>query len=392
MTKAETKFISFIQKHIVAIGFIAVSIMAFILRIVMYDVELADYSFFMKSWIEQLNEAGGLKGLGENIGEYNVPYMLFLAIVGQTPMNDLYEIKSLSLIFDFVMAFAAIRLISYLRDTKLFTAENLLAYAALLIFPVFFLNTAAWAQCDSIYVSMLVLCTYNLLKEKHIASMVFFGIAFSLKLQAVFFLPVLIIYYFASKKMSALHFLIIPGVYLIGILPAVIAGRSFTDALLIYVKQTSIYELLTMECPNIFVFLLGDYHIYKNVGIVLTLLILGLGACIMIYQKRHSSKDIVLLSAWSAMVCIYFLPSMHERYAYLACVLSIVWAFVYHKDWWIALGVNVVCMLSYISYLYKTEVIEIKYLAIVNLILLVYMSIRLFKRNHYDKIEPVTVK
>lgn len=90
MSIIEKKIAGLLQKYDVLLGFLAISIIAFQLRWHLYPHETADYSFFMKSWIAQLMEHPGLSGIGQNIGEYNVPYMLFLAIVGRTSFNDLY--------------------------------------------------------------------------------------------------------------------------------------------------------------------------------------------------------------------------------------------------------------------------------------------------------------
>ncbi|WP_295214482.1 hypothetical protein [Ruminococcus sp.] len=387
MRRYETRFLDFFQKNVIFIGFFAVSILGLLLRIKLFPLETADYSYFMKSWIDQLKEHPGISGIGENIGEYNVPYMFFLAVIARTPFSDLYEIKGFSVLFDFIGAFAVILLLSHFQQTKLFTMENLLAYAAILFTPVVFLNSAFWAQCDFIYVSMLLFCMYFMVKERYALSMIFFGIAFAFKLQAMFFLPVILIYYFAAKKMRALNFLWIPVVFIIAALPAIFAGRGIVDTFTIYTKQTSIYENLTMECPNIYVFLPGDYAIFSKVGIMLTILTLGIGACLLIHKGSMDSKEIVLLAVWSTMVCIYFLPAMHERYVFIACIFSIVWAFLYHKDWWIAVGINLVCFLSSVTYLFKVTIFDLKYLAVANLVFLIAITIRLFARLDTESVK-----
>ena len=385
MTKAETKFLAFFQKNVVYIGFAAVTILGLLLRIKLFPLETSDYSFFMKSWIDQLKEHPGISGIGENIGEYNVPYMFFLALVARTPLNDLYEIKGLSVLFDYVGAGAVVFLLSYLQKSKLFTMQNLVAYAVVLFCPVVFLNSAFWAQCDFIYVSILLFCTYFLAKEKYSISMIFYGVALALKLQALFFLPVLLIFYFASQKMKAVHFLWIPAVFFVMDLPAIFAGRGIGNTLSIYKNQTGIYENLTMECPNLFVFLPGAYAVFSKVGIFLTLLVLGIGACLLIQKGAVQSHEIPLLATWCAMVCIYFLPAMHERYVFIACIFSIVQVFLVPKDWWIGVGITLVCLLSSITYLFKTTIFDLKYLAIANLVFLIALTIRLFVKPCAEK-------
>lgn len=363
MSIIEKKIAGLLQKYDVLLGFLAISIIAFQLRWHLYPHETADYSFFMKSWIAQLMEHPGLSGIGQNIGEYNVPYMLFLAIVGRTSFNDLYEIKNLSVLFDFLGSAAAVLLLSKIKGTKLLTPQNLLAY------------------------SVLLLCTYFLVKENYPAAMIFYGIALAFKLQAIFFLPVLLIYYFASRKVNILHFLWIPLVFFIMDLPAIIAGRGLSDTLNIYRAQTDIYKQLTMNCPNLFVFMPGDYELFSKLGIWTAFAIFMVSAFAIARQGIRDNKQLVLLALWSAMVCIYFLPAMHERYVFICCIFSILWAFLYRKDWWIAVGINFVTLLSSANYLFKVDIMEMKYLALANLVLLGAITIRLFFQ--YPAVAPV---
>ena len=387
MSTIEKKIAGLLQKYDVLLGFLAISIIAFQLRWHLYPHETADYSFFMKSWIAQLMEHPGLSGIGQNIGEYNVPYMLFLAIVGRTSFNDLYEIKNLSVLFDFLGSAAAVLLLSKIKGTKLLTPQNLLAYSVLLLVPNTFLNSAFWGQCDFIYVTFLLLCTYFLVKENYPAAMIFYGIALAFKLQAIFFLPVLLIYYFASRKVNILHFLWIPLVFFIMDLPAIIAGRGLSDTLNIYRSQTDIYKQLTMNCPNLFVFMPGDYDLFSKLGIWTAFAIFMVSAVVIARQGIRDNKQLVLLALWSAMVCIYFLPAMHERYVFICCIFSILWAFLYRKDWWIAVGINFVTLLSSANYLFKVDIMEMKYLALANLVLLGAITIRLFFQ--YPAVAPV---
>ena len=357
MSTFEKKIAALLQKYEVLLGFIVISVVAVLLRLHLYPHETADYGFFLQSWIAQLAEYPGLSGIGQNIGEYNVPYMLFLAIVGRTKFNDLYEIKTLSVLFDFLGSSVAVVLLSKIRGTKLFTLQNLIAYSVLLLVPNTFLNSAFWGQCDSIYVSFLLLCTYFLVKEKYLAVM---------------------IYYLASKKMNILYFLLIPLTFFVMDLPAIIAGRGVADTLKIYLAQTDIYKMLTMNCPNFYVFLPGDYDMLFQLGVWIALAVFMISAFVIAHQGIRENRQLILLALWSAMVCIYFLPAMHERYAFICCIFSILWAFLYRKDWWIAAGINFATMLSSTNYLFETDIFEMKYLALANLVLLCAVTIRLF--------------
>lgn len=363
----------------VAIGFALVTIVSLTVRLAMLDHVTADYSFFLKGWIAKLMQYEGLSGLGQSIGEYNVPYMLFLAIVGRTPFNDLYEIKLLSILFDYIGAFAAFRILAFLAKDRFFTPKQLLAYAVVLLNPVFLLDSAFWGQCDMIYTALCLLCLLFLLKQRYHGAMLLYGLAISVKLQAIFFFPVLVIFFFIfqGKRLRIVHFLWIPAIFIAAALPAIFAGRGVFDTLSIYFAQTSIYQSLTMSCPNLFALWHGDYGLLSKIGILLAFAVLGMGLLVLYRRGTLTPKRIVLLAAWSAMVCIYFLPAMHERYPFMACMFAILWAFIEPWDTWIALGINFVCLMSYLPYLFQITVIDLKYLSLANLVFLLALTVRL---------------
>lgn len=376
MSKIETKIIDFIQKHILILGFAAVAVIAFMLRVAFFDIMSGDWQFFLYRWIEELDKYGGLKGIGHEIGEYNVPYMLFLNIVAKTPFNDLYEVKAFSVLFDYICALAVVRIA--FDKKELISPRSLIVYTIVLISPVSFLDSAYWAQCDVIYTAVALISLYCLIKERYLGAMIAFGFAIALKLQAIFFLPVLLIYYFATKKMSIRYVLAVPAVYLVSILPAIIAGRGFMDTLKIYAKQTKLYTALTMNCPNIYYILNGNAEMFRKMGMLLAIVILGIAACYFIYHKIESPEAYILLAFWCSTVCIYFLPGMHERYSYMACIFGIVYAVVNRKGFWIALGINLVTLLSWLPYLFSITPIKFEYLSIINFILLIILSVKLF--------------
>lgn len=388
MSKIEAKIIDFIQKHVLILGFAAVSIIALILRKNLFDFQSGDWNCFLKPWIDQLNQYDGLNGIGHEIGEYNVPYMLFLNIIAKTSFNDLYEVKAFSILFDYICALFIIRITFDKKD--FISPKSLIVYTIAMMSPISFLNSAYWAQCDVIYTAVMLICLYCLIKEKYLGTMIAFGFAISLKLQAVFFLPVLLIYYFAAKKMSIKYVLAVPAVYLLSILPAVIAGRGFMDTLRIYTKQTKLYSSLTMNCPNIYYIVSGDFEMFKKMGMLLTMTILGIAACYFIYNKITSRNAYIMLAFWCSMVCVYFLPNMHERYSYAACIFGIIYAVANKKGWWIAFGVNLVSLLSWTPYLFNITAVKFEYLSIINLVLLVALSIQLFtvKNEAADAVKP----
>ena len=71
-----------------------------------------------------------------------------------------------------------------------------LAYCAVLLSPIVFLNSAAWAQCDAIYSDFALLAILHLERKQYTRAMCFLGVSFAFKLQAVFVLPIFLFVYF----------------------------------------------------------------------------------------------------------------------------------------------------------------------------------------------------
>jgi Gpi18-like mannosyltransferase len=122
------------------------------------------------------------------------------------------------------------------------------------------LNSSYWGQIDSLYTCFLLMCLYFLLKDQSLTAMITYGLAFSIKAQAAFFAPFLMILAF-QKKIPWKYFLLIPAMYLLSILPVVILGRPLLEALLIYAKQFNTYHRLSMNAPNLwFIFAQDRYQ------------------------------------------------------------------------------------------------------------------------------------
>lgn len=385
MIKYERKFLDFVSKNAIIAAYIAVTVTACIFRKALFDFESVDYRDYLHPWLEQLRDNGGVSALKEEIGEYNVPYMFFLSLISETKVIWVHAIKIISVFFDFVGAIAAAAIITNIRKTPFFSATGLAGYSLFLLSPTVFINSAWWAQCDSIYSAFILLCIYFMIKDKYAAAMILYSIAFSFKLQALFFLPVIITFYFASRKMSMVNFLLMPVGYFLMILPALIAGRSLKSIIMIYSNQTNLYQQLTCNCPNIYCFFSGDFEAFKKMGVYLTISIIGVGAAI--YIKKHKSvskKSLIILSVWMTYVCVYFLPAMHDRYSYVPCVISVIWAMIYRKDWYIALIINFTTIMSYFGCLIDNSFFEHKLMSVFNLVALIIITKRLFLSNDYD--------
>ena len=166
-------------------------------------------------------------------------------------LPTLFAIKIPAIICDFILAYYFYKIIS-IKITNSYL--RLAAFLVPLFTPTVFLNSAWWGQYDSCYVAPVIAGLYYLLKKKEVTAFLFFGLAFSVKFQMVFILPFLLIL-LLCKQVNWKSFLLIPGVYLVSILPAWLRGRPLIDLLLIYARQAGQYARLSMNAPTVYIWI-----------------------------------------------------------------------------------------------------------------------------------------
>lgn len=400
MTKIESKAIDFIKKYNLLFLLGAITILAVFIRICGMDFQSDDFNSFLNPWwgIIKYND---FTGLAAQVGNYNIPYQIIIYLMTLLPLNALYAYKVVSIIFDFVLAISTAMLVySFAKSNARLKA--VIAYSAVLLSATVIFNSSFWAQCDSIYTSFIILAILFLHKDKPIASFVFIGIAFAFKLQTVFILPVLLYYWISTKKISILHFFIIPAVDVIMCLPAIIMGRPFIDIITIYAEQTDYGKLIQMNCPNFYALMCDGndityYYLFKQFSVFLTIAVLGIMMCIIICKKvdLKNIEVFLLTTAWTVFTCIMFLSSMHERYGYLLDIILIVYAAVSAKHLWIPIVSTLISLRGYCYYLFSYELVSLKVTAIICTALYVYITFLLvktiFKLKSSDKLPKESI-
>src|SRR5579884_3359166 len=165
-------------------------LLAIVLRVSLYHIQTSDYTVFVSQWYDYIQNHGGFAALRYSFSNYNVPYLYLLTIATYLPVPKLIAIKSISVLFDVVLGIFTYLIINlkYPRSIAAVIGALVILFA-----PTIFINSAAWGQCDAIYTAFCLGSLYFLLKERPAWACVFFALAFSFKLQAIFFLPVLLI-------------------------------------------------------------------------------------------------------------------------------------------------------------------------------------------------------
>jgi len=211
-------------------------VVALVLRWSLFDVVSGDYRSFLSNWYAHLASSGGFAGLADEFSNYNTPYLALLAALTYLPIDPLVAIKTISVLFDLVLAFFAYRIVRVVRPESAWLPTILTG--VVLFLPTVVMNGSAWAQCDSIYGSMILASLYFLITGRPWMATLCFGIALAFKLQAVFFLPVLVLVLILNGlKLRTL--LAAPVAFFAMLMPALIAGRSLLSQLAVYPAQIS---------------------------------------------------------------------------------------------------------------------------------------------------------
>ncbi len=336
------------KKTILIISVILISIL---IKYFFFSFESGDYKRFLFKWYNILSEEG-LMSVVNGLGNYNPPYLTLLYLLTFLPGAPIIKIKMLSVVFDILMGFIGYLIVRVLTDNK----HAYLSWLVIILLPTVILNSSMWAQCDSIYTTFVLLSLYLLLKEKYSLSFLILGVAFSFKLQFIFILPLFVILYFVNKKFSIFNFLLIPLGNILMCLPVILMGMPIMNCFTTYLEQTTDYSVyLTRNLANIFQ-LLPNIKVIGYIFIIITgLLFLGLLIYFMKRKKKIEKQEILSVALLSVLIAVYFLPFMHERYMFMADVLSIIWYFVYKRKIYIPIIINLSSLAGYSVYLFGLD-------------------------------------
>ena len=320
----------------------------------LFDFASHDYLTGFELWYRIVAE-GGWRSLGQNFSNYAPPYFYILYIVHRLApaLPTLYAVKLPGLFFDVLLCVGAAALVHAVTKSAV---RSVGAGLVLFLAPTIFLNSALWGQTDSYYAAFCLLFVLAAMTDRPWLAMASLGIAVSFKLQSVFVFPFLMALWM-TKKISWKMLWVPPAVYLLSLIPALLAGRPILDALTIYLGQAGYSETLTLNAPNLYAWM--NYLPYGIVGPAAILLTVGvIGLYLYGVQYRATTyprpRTFLLLAALSASLVPYFLPGMHERYFYLQDALAVIVAFCCPSLFFLPLLSVFSSLISYMPHLLLT--------------------------------------
>ena len=316
-----------------------------------------DYILFLHPWYVYL-QAHGLAAYRAMFTDYTPFYSYLLglpALVLRLP-EPLIAIKLISFVGDGVAALFVYRIarLKYAAPDR----RPVFAAIAFLLLPTVILNSAYLGQCDAWYTGWLLGCVYYFMRGKPLPAMACFAFALSLKLQAVFLSPFLLVL-MLNRRLPWFYFAVIPAIYALLCVPAWLAGRGWADLLTIYLYQFSEDDKLTHHGATLYL-LFSKHFVHtktvKDTGILLAVTIMALFS----WRNRRSlpntlpagtaSETIMLLALTSVALTPFLLPKMHDRYFFPADVFSLVLAVLSPRWWPLAVAFQLISAFS----IYKT--------------------------------------
>ena len=350
---------------------------ALLFRLNFFDHQTYDYRDFLQPWIQFFRDNGGFYALRFSIGNYNVPYLYFLALFSYFDPSDwLHLIKLLSVAFDVLCAYAVMKLVSLYTssETKLLTA-----FFGILFLPTVVLNGSVWGQCDVIYAAFGIYGLYLALSDRPISAMICFAASFAVKLPAVFLLPIIAVLWY-KKHIKLWHGFIFPAAYVAIVLPAVLMGRPFWDTVTLYMNQTgSIGNGLNYNSSSVFAYFPNEsamnIELWSKVGVLLAFAFMIVVLVWLFAKRKELTNEIVLAAA--LLLCLgipFILPHMHDRYFFVADVLSLAFAVAFPKLFVVPVLVQFGSLLGYHAYLKLQYLLPMRHGATALLITLVILT------------------
>lgn len=328
MTQLETRLISCILRYRFSIVAVGITLLAVLVRYYGRNYLSVDMIDCLLPWYEYF-KTNGISGLKDQVGNYNLMYQTILALMAKISYQPVYMIKTLSAIFDFILAGVFVAIIRGLFNVK---DKNILlvAYASVLLLPTIVLNSSYWGQCDAMY-TVFVLSTLALFyMKKYRGAFIFLGIAFGCKLQSVFILPFIAMLYLNRKDFSFLNIIYtVVAFWAVGIV-AFIHGRSLMAPIDTYLLQIGDYPKMFFNFPSFWILFTNDYTSFGKIAIITTATIMLFGMLFLCSRKVFEQKYWIYV-AWTIWTAVLFLPKMHERYAFPLDILLLLLCFLDKK-------------------------------------------------------------
>jgi len=368
------------KRHFEMLGLAALFALGLMARLFTGKIT-GDMSKFYFVWYQNILDNGIAVSFREHLIGYTPAFWYLFA--GTTLLDSILPrvttIKLLPILFDCIATYFVYRIvrIKYPRGNKPYWAAGLF-----FVLPTIFINSAHWGQMDALYTTFLIISLYFFLKEKPSLGMLAFALSFSIKFQAIFFVPFLVIL-LLKKNVRWWQFFLVPAVYVITCIPVVLLGSSWLDLLTIYLRQSTLFSQLTVNAPNLYIFVPWEVaEPALRIGFIVAFSTLAAWIICTALDKREITPErMVLLALISVSLTPFVLPRMHERYFYPADALALIAAFFNPDLWIVPFAFQLSSGLASAVYLKGKPPEPVMFGAIINTVILIILIVYQFSRQ-----------
>jgi Gpi18-like mannosyltransferase len=363
-------------------------LLALLLRYLLRLHTTNDYLCCLELWYDYIRQDGHYAFINA-FSNLSMPilYAWYLITLIAPQLQTLIGTKIPAIICDIILAFYFYKIIA-IKFSNPFI--RLAAFLVPLFTPTVFLNSSWWGQYDSCYVAPIIAGLYYLMKKREFLAFLMFGLAFSVKFQMVFILPFLLIL-LLRRQLNWKSVLLIPGVYLVSILPAWLRGRPLLDLLMIYPQQAGQFHRLCMNAPTFYSWLSDDhFNLFYWLGIIIT----GILTLVFVYIAWKKSpaqeldpESLLHLALISTLILPTLLPMMQGRYYFQAEIIALALAFYRPRWFFLPIILQGLAMYTYGRYFfgYDTPGLGLRLGSFVLLSLLGYIVVAYLKKDDYHQ-------
>lgn len=272
------------KKYIIILFMI--TLLSITIRLLNIDFVSTDYDNYLAKWFEKLDET---KQITNYRGNYNLPYILILFSLTYLPGKPLYMIKAVSIIFDYILAIIGAMIVYRIKKERNYFV---ITYAVISMLPTVFLNSSAWGQCDSIYVSFCLLSILFLMDRKYFKSLIALGISVAFKLQVLLIFPLYIVLCIYDKEFKWKYWAIIPIINICIYLPCFFMKGGIRFARNLIKRMIKTVSYISANFPGIYNWFFDGNrrnHISEGNRIIVIIMVVIL-AVILVLMLRYILK------------------------------------------------------------------------------------------------------
>lgn len=326
----------------------------------MLPIITSDLPAYNIPWLEHIVAAGPFRAFAAPFANYTPPYLYLLATF--SPLAAVIPaalvVKLVSYLCNALLAAAFWRLLGSMDVAQ--RGRWMLLFFCL---PTVMINAALLGQCDGLYVAPCIMAVTAAIERRHRAMFAWAGLALAIKAQALLGAPFLLAVVIARQVPVRLWFYAPLG-FAAALAPAALAGWPVSDLLAIYARQAGTFSDIARNAPNIWMVAQALGGGAALTGLALAMAI-GAAAA---YAARTGATfnwltpPMQLRAALLApMLMAGLLPKMHDRYFFMADILSFALAIVApsRDTWRIQAYVQLGSVAALMAYLMGVEALAV---------------------------------